>query len=324
MLDLRSGIAIPATNGAAYQSLFAVEQWMRRLARIALAARTPQDTNSVLDSDLLKELKKRKVIAQTAGYLGIPAPADLVALTTIEELLSLLVSDALYPTVRRLSGYQRDVLSSKLEEVRQIRNAVGHNRMTSEKTCRILDSAVLSLEDGVEQIADLICSSPSAELAPDDPIQVHLAAALVARTDVVLPSEIVRVSATQDFYFFRVVPRHERLFAGGGIVSGEDPATEVRELGEWLDVRKLLAVIVPLAPPVVAIFLPRRATSFHIVWPRNIGMEKHQQVLDAAVAALDSVWGDEPLCEQDERFLASDLVWLERDLNGPAQLILQP
>jgi hypothetical protein len=92
--------------------------------------------------------------SQTVGIAdvsGCRVQRHVVWLLTLEELRRLLLSDFLWPSVKQLTGLQKADVASRVEELREIRNVIGHNRATTGQTARIFEGIEGYLGSGVER-----------------------------------------------------------------------------------------------------------------------------------------------------------------------------
>lgn len=311
------GVAFPQENGKAYREVFALEVRLRRLARLALSAVGGPSTTGTIPPELVSELKQRRATTAGLEYLGVQSPDDLLALTTLDELRRVLIADHVFPTVRRLTGFPRELLDSKLTEIRDIRNAIGHNRVASGTTSQILEAAVLSLQHGFARLSRSLLAGPERHTGglpiSDAAVNEHFEQALTSRTGAVIPEARIAVAQQDAFYCGYLIPRHL------ADASTEEPAV----LGEWLDIQVLLVHLDDALPACCGILIPSRATSFELLWPQKASLTAHAQVIRAFIHALDTAWGDEPYPSQDQALFTHPQLWLVEDLNGPAPQALK-
>ena len=261
-------------------------------------------------------------MSRQTRYLGILIPDDALGLTTFDELRLILVSDSVYPTVRRLTSLDRSVLNSKLDEIREIRNAIGHNRHISPKTCRILDAAVLCLEEGIDHIRNTIGAGPESrgrygESADSERVSQleFIAARFPLET---LSSDRISFRCDREFYYLGLVPRHLVMtpeHETSGITSGSDDNEgstlgEVSALGEWIDLEELCGRLAEVRRSLIAIVVTFRGTSFELIWSRKAGNDAHEAILNAFVRSVENVWGDLELSEQSQALFFDEKIWL--------------
>lgn len=311
-VTFRLGIAFPESNASGYQQVFALEQWMRRIALVAIAAEFGPNVNGAIPPEIIGILKERRALLARSEYLGIARPDDLLSLSTLEELRLILVADSIFPSVRRLTGYTRELVSAKLSEIREIRNAVGHNRLLSDKTCRILDAAVLSLVSGIDRVRSRVAIGPERRgriRPPEDPdLMEYFRVACSLRPSRIISDDRLGVYEDGAWYFASLLPRHLA-------VQGSDEASF---LGQWIDVERLLGALEDANPIPVAVVLPLRGTSFELVWPRRSSGAQHKKLLETFVGVIDDIWGIEDYGQQDHEAFVHPRLWFSEDVEGPA------
>jgi hypothetical protein len=137
------GIDIPSTwlflhYYEALNVLFRVENALRMLVYVVLKnANRDKWLDISLSSDEATEItisalaKKRIIQHQTFGYLGHPINAPMMHLTS-GELVRLITSDAHWPLFKEFFLASRQVVTLKLQEIGDIRNALAHFRPITE------------------------------------------------------------------------------------------------------------------------------------------------------------------------------------------------
>ena len=114
--------------------LFRIENALRMLVYVVLKnAKRDKWLDISLSSDDATETtisalaKKRITQHQTFGYLGYPIDAPIMHLTS-GELVRLITSDAFWPSFKDFFLASRQVVTLKLQEIGDIRNALAHFR----------------------------------------------------------------------------------------------------------------------------------------------------------------------------------------------------
>lgn len=302
-LEFRDDVPFSTENSVGYRELFVFEQWLRRFTHTALMARVGPRILGGLPAALVQDLKARVSALPSRMHLGVETADEPLWTTTLEELRDLLLSDSLFPIVRELTGYHRPTLGSKLGEIREIRNVIGHNRAVSEKTIRILEADLLSLEDGISAFKHsmfLDRRPPTSSLKDDRgrSLEGHLARR-ARRSALPIPREALILAESKYFFFAAVVPREP--FAG-------DSGTYA-EIGSWVHGQTTLRHFARVMHLVVAFALPRRGGCFTVIWPKMSTDVEHREIVDAFLGALEVIWTDEEYSEQDPRFICNPKFW---------------
>jgi hypothetical protein len=132
-----SKILFPETNALIFRELFEYEQLFRRLAHAALVAKAGVQWAGSLPTALLPELKKRLNNLRNRIDLNCENNRNLIWITTMKELRTILTMDSTWSIVGEFSGCQKTFLESKLPEAIEIRNVIGHNRATTPDTMAV-------------------------------------------------------------------------------------------------------------------------------------------------------------------------------------------
>src|SRR5260370_21603603 len=113
---------VAQVNLLAYRKIYALEGWLRRICAAAWMAKFGSGWNQHVDPKLSKAISGRIARNRQRLYLGAESSSDLIAQSTYLELLQLLTSADIQPTILSLTGATAIFLESKLNETRDIRN----------------------------------------------------------------------------------------------------------------------------------------------------------------------------------------------------------
>jgi len=198
-------LPIPSANLQIYREIYSLEQWLRRITYAALMAKYGSTWRGTLSEDLASSLKQRPRQLRGRVHLDCENSDNAIWLLTLDELQNLLLADATWPTVRQLTNLSRRALESKISEIREIRNVVGHNRAAGAKTVLIVEAAAASLQVGIDHF--------KGELLYDDDSEIHLGDIEKDPPDGV-PSEYARLQASGEWsYFQSMLSESESFFA---------------------------------------------------------------------------------------------------------------
>ncbi|WP_306366324.1 hypothetical protein [Nocardiopsis sp. CC223A] len=149
-LEFSDEILTPEINFIAYRKIYVLETWVRRLCLAAWMAEFGNEWVDQIDSNLRSKLETRAKRNAKRVYLGAESSSDIIWETTHHELISLISDRTVEKTVRELTGHESAFLGGKLDEVREIRNLLAHNRAISERTYTILIGLLASLEEAID------------------------------------------------------------------------------------------------------------------------------------------------------------------------------
>lgn len=148
-LAFETEIPIPATNEILYRRVYVLEQWLRRILIASLMSRYATHWRNAIPTEIAKEFKGRRAALRRRVVLDVESSDNDVWLLTLEELRRLLLSEFLWPEVRPLTGWQKKELGARVEQLREIRNVVGHNRATTSGTLEIFEGVEHYLARGI-------------------------------------------------------------------------------------------------------------------------------------------------------------------------------
>jgi hypothetical protein len=150
-LEFEDEIPIPLGNLGLYRRIYVLEQVVATVRH----GRTDEQVRDAVAERYTDGIwGGASAASQTVGIAdvsGCRVQRHVVWLLTLEELRRLLLSDFLWPSVKQLTGLQKADVASRVEELREIRNVIGHNRATTGQTARIFEGIEGYLGSGVER-----------------------------------------------------------------------------------------------------------------------------------------------------------------------------
>lgn len=286
-------LPIPSANLQIYREIYSLEQWLRRITYAALMAKYGSTWRGTLSEDLASSLKQR--LRQLSGrvHLDCENSDNAIWLLTLDELQRLLLADATWPMVKQLTSFSRQALGSKISEIREIRNVVGHNRAAGAKTVLIAEAAAASLQVGIDHFKD--------ELLYDDDSRIHLGDIEKDPADGV-PSEYARLQACGEWaYFQSMLSESDFFFALTRLPFGQfDTYLAVREFPERFQ---------PLAHDALAVLVNKLGDEFTLVWPKNADEEAHRRILRFFFDHHDYAWIETPYELQSPSAICNPWIW---------------
>jgi hypothetical protein len=166
-LEYDGELLVPRINFVAYRQIYVLENWLRRICLAAWMGRFGSDWRDHLDSKLLSVLSRRVAQNSQRLYLGAENDSELMWQATHGELIQLIGSDRVAQSIENLTGTSSEFLTRKLDELREIRNLLAHNRALARRTYAILVGLVASLEETVEHFRKHVLYGAS-NIAGDD------------------------------------------------------------------------------------------------------------------------------------------------------------
>lgn len=157
----RDELPVPEANIVVYEQIYVLEQWLRRIAYAALMARYATDWQRAMPDALTNDLKRRLRQLNGRVHLDCENSDNVIWLLTLDELGDVLLAEHTWPTVKSLSRLPKRVVETRLAELREIRNVVGHNRAVSSNTALLTAGIAVALSSGIESFKTQLLYSDS-------------------------------------------------------------------------------------------------------------------------------------------------------------------
>jgi hypothetical protein len=277
----------PEHNVLLYRGIYRVEQWLRRMAYAAMLARHGGHWRGVVPVEMMTVLKTRLKSLPGRIHLDCENSDNAIWLTTLEELRVLLTQESTWPVVRKLTGYHRERLQNKIDELREIRNVIGHNRAVSTRTLRIWHGIAESLEFGIEHFKTQVPYNLGQTPDESDEVQQYF-----ERRTLGIDWHVFQpmFSISEHFYLAThlPVPPWDRSIRAAG----------------------MLDYLANQSGVILGVMLNKEATTeFTITWPRVLPFDLHCELIDLFVDIGPSVWTPTEYERQSAKFVCHPLLW---------------
>jgi len=144
-LEFREEMLIPQINGEIYYSIYDLENWLRRICLTVYMIEFGTDWVNHVPKKIKDGIEHRTSRSQELIYLDADNEENLIWSLTQSELAQMLSNSTIWSRVQELTGFTQDRFSQKLNELREIRNLLAHNRALSERTSIIARGIIESL-----------------------------------------------------------------------------------------------------------------------------------------------------------------------------------
>jgi hypothetical protein len=256
-ISFEGELPLPEVNLLLYRRIYVVEQWLRRIALAALMARYGSRWGDAIPTEIGKNLKARVAGLRNRVAFDTENSDNVIWCLTLEELRSLLTYEKTWSYVKEMTSFDRLELDARLDDLREIRNVIGHNRAATDYTLKVFEAIDEALWVGIGVFRDRLLydfgGTQHLEGLSGDPVGEAFYASHS-------PLGREQMAGDRDFYY---------LYA-----LRPDPSQAVR-LGDLLEhfneVRRTILA-----------FLINRQTpgEYTIVWPRNATTDEHTRILD--------------------------------------------
>jgi hypothetical protein len=276
-LEFDGELLVPKINLTVYKQIYSLEGWVRRICLTVWMGCYGESWRENLDPRLRKALESRLRRNNQRVYLGAETASDLMWQATQAELAQMLAAESVAPIVRELTGADPEFLTGKLEEIREIRNLLAHNRALSDRTHRILAGLLASLEEAVDtfklkllyEVTKDYRNYTDIEVKDDRPFQGFTA-------------------QSEDFVEFVCLP--------------------VERSSRWPDARLLLKTYHENLDEIVAFCLNKDGDEFSILMPLKIAREARDNIYKKFLEN-GAVWTNVSFERQSPRFVCNPKIW---------------
>lgn len=288
----RDELPVPTTNITIYEQLYVLEQWFRRVALAGLMAPYGSTWKSALPSELMGDLKRRLKQLEGRVHLDCENSDNVIWLLTLDELRQVLLTDSTWPSVKRLTGLSRGLLESKLDELREIRNVVSHNRATTENTLVILNGLNASLRSGIAQFKDefLYPTNGAWKQDPD-----------TDSVEGLVPSLFAELEDGNDWSSFQPMLSESTLYFSLTSLPTEPFA--------YLNVNRFLEKMKDCERGILALLLNKTGAEFTLTWPKAVTDPEHDQIVRFFFSCRHPHWTDTEYHNQRVSAICNPRVW---------------
>jgi hypothetical protein len=284
VISFEDELPLPEVNLKLYRELYVLEQWLRRIALAAFMARYGTRWNDAIPTEIGKNLRSRVKQLRNRVAFDTENSDNAIWCLTLDELKALLTYEKVWSLVRNLTAFDRQELGARLDDLREIRNVVGHNRAATDYTQKIFEAIDESLRKGIEQFRDRFLYDFAGEQHAGDLSGDAVADAFYTAQSPLGSKQIAR----DDYFYYIYVLMPE---SGSPIKLGD--------LLEHFDSIRRIALA----------FLVNRQTlgEYTLVWPTTAKPDEHSAVLQQ-LERFESRPGD-PYDLQSPKYVCHPKVW---------------
>jgi len=283
----------PENNVVIYREIYTIEQWLRRIIYAAMVAKHGKIWLDIIPHELGNNLKSRLTNLQDRVYLDCENSDNIIWLLTLGELHQLFTLESIWPVVNILTGYNPNFISSKINELREIRNVIGHNRAVTHRTLTIWRGLSMSLRHGIENF--------KSKLLYNEENVIHLGVSKDVSEDSVAKNFHLKIR-NNDWHKFQPVFSESEYFYSLTHLP-------VEPFGRFVRVSSILDAYLSLKHVILAILINKSGDEFTISWPKTASVERHHSVIDKFLESAREVWTTTDYIKQDPKFVCDPMIW---------------
>ncbi|MDO9465633.1 MAG: hypothetical protein Q7J67_10115 [bacterium] len=288
-----------------YSELYVLENWLRRIIYTLLLAKFGKDWKGVIPEKILNDLKRRLKETRDRVYLDCENNDNVIWLTTLGELSQLFKLESIMPILKDITTYSGKLISSKIEDLGEIRNIIGHNRAIGKSTFEIYRGVLKTFNVLLKSFKNKIIHMKGIKLIRE-------------RDEYSVPSSI----------YFNIQNRHnkgkknseklEALFIDTPYFYFLWDIDEDKQKKEhYVNISTLLDLFGDLTEYIMAFFLQSiydtdtmGVTGLRIAIPKNCDYKMLQKIYKTFLRSCDSIWTDKRAYdEQEAKFVCHPKIW---------------
>jgi len=231
-------------------------------------------------------------------YFGNENNLNLLWLLTIEELKRICLTQAIWPFIKKMTDFNEIEFTENLESLRIIRNIIGHNRATTEKTQDLCEVCIKYFWKGIEffrQEMGLTFDMPEEleEIIPEEYERDIRTGPLKELAKFVPDGGLVGNFQLKETEYFRMITFDNNF----------------DHTPEWVDVYEVLKIFEKFEPNILAITIMIDGIFCTVIWQKSIPIEQQQNIVRTAVDFGRTAWTDTRYKDQNPRFLGDPKIW---------------
>src|SRR5712692_3937950 len=237
----------------------------------------------------LNTFKSRSKESEELFYLDLDADDNLIWTATQGELKTLLLEDAIAHQIKALTGFSKSTLSQKLDELKEIRNILAHNRALTNTAITIVTGIIVSLMQGVKHFKNRVLY---ADLKSGDEL-----------TDKVF-SYFNEKMERNDWGKFQAV-----AFMKGDIYELACwPGPNQDSNGTYPSASKLLEIYKDVLDNILAIAINKRGDEYTVLFTQKINDGAIKRIINLFIKVPD-IWTQTSFEEQNPKFVCNPKIW---------------
>jgi hypothetical protein len=284
-------ILTPQTNVVAYQQVYEVETWLRRICLASYLIAEGPAWAATINSTLRVQIEEEVQRNASRWYLGIDADEEMLWSTTQDQLEQLLRRDSLAPYVIRCCGVSGRVLANQLGTIALIRNALAHNRAISMDSLTILDGVLTITTSAIREFKRRILYSTAEAVDQNSGGDLREVYNTFLEGERKFPDQQLFLTANDDFVFFVRLP--------------------IEPFDRWPDTKRLYESLGLTRHLLLCILANKAADELQFVVPRRIATPEILQVLKSFMSTivLSEAWTTIPPGQQNPVYTCWPKLW---------------
>lgn len=288
MLEFKDEMLIPNINGEVYYGIYELENWLRRIClTIYMTKFGPNWTNEILDKRIEKIAKKNEKLL----YLGADIDDNIIWAANQGQLMNLLTDEKVKDMVEQLLEFKIKIFDSKLNELREIRNILAHNRALSPRTEFFYKSIYEALQSAIINFKKKILYDNGMEIKDGD------------FTDKICKYFNQKMNGNNWSVFQAYIANRDNLYSLVCL-----PVKRNGRMGNYIDTKKLIKRYKKLMKHILAFHINKTGDEYSVLFTSKSDFEKIKEIIDIFVSNPE-FWTTTSYINQDPRYACNPKIW---------------
>lgn len=149
MLKFSEEMLIPLINIDVYLRVYELENWLRRICLTSYTTKYGEEWTSQIPRKVHKRLEHQVVSNSKLSYLGSEDDKNFIWSATLGQLKQMMDNKNIANHLEKLTNIEHNRFINKIDELREVRNLLAHNRALSESSNIIVNGIIESLKVSV-------------------------------------------------------------------------------------------------------------------------------------------------------------------------------
>lgn len=286
MLEFNREMLMPTINVEVYNSIYELENWIRRICLSTYITEFGSRWDKEIPRKVFDKLTYQSKKNLDLKYLGAEDDKNFIWSATLGEIIILLENEKVSLRLEEIIGYNKGKFITKVNELREIRNLLAHNRALSPSSEIIIKGIVESLRLAVKNFKDnIIYNNFEICISDDDEVAQYF-------------NDKMDVNDWSKFQAF--ISKDDHLYSIIHLPSLND--------GRYPSAAKLLREYQSFNEEILAFLINKTCDEFSIIVSRKLDISKTKEIIDLFLEK-NNVWTSKRFEEQNPKYICNPKIW---------------
>lgn len=287
MLEFNREMLIPTINGEVYYSIYEIENWIRRICLTTYIIEFGSGWYEKIPKKVISNLKYQSNKNSEIKYLGAEDDKNFIWSATLGEVVILLEDEKVKLRLEEIIGCNKERFITKINELREVRNLLAHNRALSPSSEIIIRGIVESLRLSIKNFKNtIIYNNYSISLNNDnDEIEQYF-------------NNKMEGNDWSQFQAF--ISKNDNLYCIVCLPAGD--------FCKYPSAAKLLRQYESFNEDVLAFLLNKGCDEFSVIVSKKVDSTKIKKIIDIFLEQHD-IWTNKAFEEQNPKYSCNPKMW---------------